>query len=201
VNVPRGAREGDVTGFVVLTRSGVRRRIAFWFRTERPRLRFDRHTSLSRTGNYAGNTSRGAARVTSYRYPDVPPGHAPFPVRLTGREVVYRVQIRRRIANFGCGHLARSGVKVEPRVVRAGDENRLAGYTALPYDQNPYRASYGRHRLVAGVALPGPGATTSSSTRRRAAGRADSDSASGSVTRLRRPRGSSECVVAFSSWQ
>ncbi|MBA3734807.1 MAG: S8 family serine peptidase [Actinobacteria bacterium] len=158
VSVPRGAREGDVTGFVVLTRSGIRRRIPFWFRTERPKLRLDRHTSLARTGNYAGNTSRGASRVTSYRYPDVLPSHAPFPVRLTGREVVYRVQIRRRIANFGVAVTARDrGVKVEPRVVRAGDENRLAGYTALPFDQNPYRATYGRHRLVAGVALPGPG--------------------------------------------
>jgi hypothetical protein len=158
VSVPRGAREGDVTGFVVLTRSGIRRRIAFWFRVERPRLRLDRHASLGRTGNYAGNTSRGAMRVSSYRYPDVLPNHAPFPVRLTGREVVYRVQIRRKIANFGVAVTARaSGVRVEPRVVRAGDENRLAGYTALPFDQNPYRASYGRHRLVAGVALPGPG--------------------------------------------
>jgi hypothetical protein len=49
------------------------------------------------------------------------------------------------------------GVGVEPRVVRSGDENRLAGYTALPFDQNPYRTGFGRHRLVAGVALPGPG--------------------------------------------
>jgi hypothetical protein len=49
-------------------------------------------------------------------------------------------------------------VRVEPRVVRAGDENRLAGYTGLPFDQNPYRSTYGRHRLVAGVVLPAPGA-------------------------------------------
>ena len=49
------------------------------------------------------------------------------------------------------------GVRVEPRIVRADDENRLAGYTALPYDQNPYRDTYGRHRLVVGVVLPAPG--------------------------------------------
>jgi subtilisin family serine protease len=158
VNVPRGAREGDVSGFAVLTRSGIRRRISFWFRVERPKLRLDRHTSLGRTGNYLGNTSRGAARVSSYRYPDVLPARATFPVRLSGREVVYRVQIRRKIANFGIAITGRDpGVKVEPRVVRGSDENRLAGYTALPFDQNPYRASFGRHRLVAGVALPGPG--------------------------------------------
>jgi hypothetical protein len=81
-----------------------------------------------------------------------------FPVRLAGPELVYRVRIRRPIANFGVAIVSQArGVKVEPRIVRAGDENRVAGYTALPFDQNPYRASYGRHRLVAGVALPGPG--------------------------------------------
>jgi hypothetical protein len=71
---------------------------------------------------------------------------------------VYRVRVRRRIANFGVAVIGRGrGVRVEPRIVRGGDENRLAGYTALPFDQNPYRPGYGRHRLVAGVVLPGPG--------------------------------------------
>jgi subtilisin family serine protease len=158
VAVPRNAREGVSTGFVILSRDGIRRRIAFWFRVERPRLRLDRRVALVRPGDHEANTTRGAARVTFYRYPDALPGHAPFPVRLSGREVVYRVHIRRRIANFGVAVIARSrGVGVEPRVVRAGDENRLAGYTGLPFDQNPYRSSYGRHRLVAGVVLPAPG--------------------------------------------
>ena len=112
----------------------------------------------SRPGEYAANTSRGAARVSSYRYPDVLPGHAAFPVRLTGREIVYRVHIRRRIANFGVAVITRArGVHVEPRVVRGGDENRLAGYTASPVRPEPLPRGYGRHRLVAGVALPGPG--------------------------------------------
>jgi subtilisin family serine protease len=158
VTIPRNAREGDVTGFVNLSRPGIKRRIPFWFRVERPRLGLDRHVALVRPGEYAADTSRGAARVSSYRYPDIVPGHASFPVRLSGREVVYRVHIRRPVANFGVAVISRSpGVQVEPRVVRAGDENRLAGYTGLPYDQNPYRSSYGRHRLVAGVALPAPG--------------------------------------------
>ncbi|MGB8003786.1 MAG: S8 family serine peptidase [Gaiellaceae bacterium] len=156
--VPRSAREREVAGFVVLSRGTTRRRIPFWLRIERPKLRLDRSTLLSRPGTYSASTARGAARVTSYRYPDVPAGHAAFPVRLTGRELVYRVRITRPLANFGVAVIARDrGVSVEPRIVRSGDENRLAGYTALPFDQNPYRASYGRHRLVAGVALPGPG--------------------------------------------
>jgi subtilisin family serine protease len=157
--VSRQAREADVDGFVVLSRGSTRRRIPFWLRVERPKLRFDRHTTLTKPGEYRADTSRGAARVSSYRYPEVVPGHSSFPVRLVGRELVYRVFIRRPIANFGVAVIARNpGVRVEPRIVRAGDENRLAGYTALPFDQNPYRMTYGKHRLVAGVALPGPGA-------------------------------------------
>jgi hypothetical protein len=82
-----------------------------------------------------------------------------FPVRLAGREVVYRLQIRRPVANFGVAITSRDdrGVRVEPRVVRGGDENRLTGYSGLPFDQNTYRGSYGRHRLVAGAVLPTPG--------------------------------------------
>jgi len=156
--IPRNALEGEVTGFVVLSRDGTRRRIPFWFRVERPRLRLDRQLALVRPGNYPADTSRGTARVSSYRYPDVLPGHTSFPVRLSGRELVYRVRIHRRIANFGVAVITRTrGVQVEPRVVRGGDENRLAGYTGLPFDQNPYRTGYGRHRLIAGVALPAPG--------------------------------------------
>ena len=106
--VPRNAREGEVTGFVVLSRGGNRRRIPFWIRVERPRLRLDRQIALARPGEYAANTSLGAARVSSYRYPDVLPGHAAFPVRLSGREIVYRVHIRRRIANFGVAVIKRA---------------------------------------------------------------------------------------------
>ncbi len=158
VTAARIAPEGDVSGFVVLSRGADQRRIAFWFHVERPRLGLDRRLTLPRPGLYRGNTGAGAARVSSYRYPDVPAGHVSFPVRLPGREVVYRIRIRRRIANFGVAVVSRSrGVRVEPRIVRAGDENRLAGYAALPWDENPYRLTHGRHRLVAGVVLPAPG--------------------------------------------
>jgi hypothetical protein len=123
---------------------------------ERPRLPLDRHITLRRPGRYQGNTARGAARVSTYRYPEVPARDG-LPVTLTGREVVYRVHVNRP-ANFGVAITSRDrGVRVEPRVVRAGDENRLAGITGLPLDQNPYRSSYGRYRLVAGVVRPAPG--------------------------------------------
>ena len=158
VAVPRTMREQEASGFIILSRGSDSRRIPFWFRVERPKLPLDRHITLVRPGVYSGDTSRGAARVTTYRYPDIPPGNASFPVRLPGREVVYRVHIRRRFANFGVAVLSRArGVAVEPRIVRANDENRLAGESALPFDENPYRQSDGRHRLVVGVLLPAPG--------------------------------------------
>jgi subtilisin family serine protease len=158
VTVPRGARERDVSGFVTLGRDGNRVRVPFWYRIERPQLPRSPHVTLRRVGVYTGNTARGRARVTSYRYPDLPPGALSFPVRLPGREVVYRFHVRRRVANLGAAVLNRStGVVVEPRIVRANDENRLAGETALPYDANPYRNTNGRHRLVAGVLFPAPG--------------------------------------------
>jgi subtilisin family serine protease len=158
VAVPRTAREGEVSGFVTLGRAGNSVRVPFWYRVERPRLPLAPHVTLRRTGIYTGNTLRGRAAVTSYRYPDNPPGTLAFPSRLPGRELVYRFQVRRRVANFGAAVLTRgAGVAVEPRIVRGNDENRLAGGTALPYDANPYRSSDGQHRLVVGVLFPAPG--------------------------------------------
>jgi hypothetical protein len=46
-----------------------------------------------------------------------------------------------------------NGVAVSPRVVVAGDENRLIGFTALPVDINPYR-DYGRVVPSVGAVLP-----------------------------------------------
>jgi subtilisin family serine protease len=156
--VPRNSAERDVTGFVVLSRGSDQRRIPFWFRIERPRLGLKSHVLLVRPGEYRASTTRGSARVSSYRYPDVPAGVSGFAVRLSGPEIVYRVRIRGRPANFGVAVIARDrGVHVEPRIVRAGDENRLAGYTALPLELNPYRPGHGRHRLVSGVVLPSAG--------------------------------------------
>jgi hypothetical protein len=155
--VPRTARERDVSGFISLGRSGNALRVPFWYRVERPRLPLAPHTTLRRPGVYRGDTSRGASRVSSYRYPDIPPGGQSFPVRLPGREIVFRFHVTGRPANFGVAVLSRArGVVVEPRIVRASDENRLAGETALPYDANPYRRSNGRHRPVVGVLSPAP---------------------------------------------
>ena len=84
---------------------------------------------------------------------------------LQGPEQVFRFtltkaggELRRR------DHPPQAGVKVEPRIVEDGDENRLTGYAALPTNLNPYLAQFGNPVLAAARSGRWPGATTSSST-------------------------------------
>src|SRR5205085_6848253 len=147
------SREGDVSGFVVLTQGTVTRRIPLWFRVVRPRLSLDPTVPISRPGVYRASTLRAPSRVSQYRYPDRT--GTDLPVALPGPELVYRVRIKRPVANFGVAVIGHQpGVDVEPRVVRNDNENMLAGYTALPVDLNPYRPTSGDARPVAGVVLP-----------------------------------------------
>ena len=63
------APEGEHTGFVVLSRDGVRRRIPFWFRVTRPRLPALPATELARTGTFRGNTGNGASTLRALPVP------------------------------------------------------------------------------------------------------------------------------------
>ncbi len=151
------APEGDVTGFVVLEKGTDSRRLPFWFRVEKPRLEAPAAV-LTRPGVYRGDTRRGQARVSSYRYPDDPVG-AGVQNNLPGPEQVFRVRIRGRVANFGVVVTAEDPkVDVTPRIVQAGDENRLLGYRALPIDVNPYLDTYGAPIPAAAAVTPAPGA-------------------------------------------
>jgi subtilisin family serine protease len=151
-----GAAEADVTGFVVLSRGTDVRRIPFWLRTESPKLGAPSRT-LPGPGLYKGNARLGQARVSSYRYPDAPEGSG-LPSRLPGPEQVFRVRIGARAANFGVRVVSQGpGVRVSPRIVAAGDENRLLGSRALPLDVNPYLETYGDPASSAGAVAPRPG--------------------------------------------
>ena len=157
VSVAARASESDQTGFVLLTRGTTRRRIPYWFRVEAPRLAGERRRILSRPGTYRDDARRGAARVVSYRYPDDLSGLG-IPTRLRGPEVAYRVRIRRPVANFGVAVVSQaSSARVSPRVVVAGDENRLMGQPGLPIDLNPYLPQLQAPDPVAGAILPSPG--------------------------------------------
>jgi hypothetical protein len=148
--IAASAAEGEASGFVVLTRGSDVRRIPWWVGISRPSLPRAVRT-LTRTGTYRGNAARGTAGTAEYRYPE--PDLAP----LSGPEQVFAVRVG-NVANFGArivSHAANAGVT--PRIVFGTDENRLAGYTALPFDFNPYRSLFGRSIPEAGVVLPTAG--------------------------------------------
>jgi hypothetical protein len=90
--------------------------------------------------------------VDTYRYPEPP---AP---RLAGPEQVFAYKVTQPIANFGARVVSQgTAVHVTPRLVRDDDENRLAGYTALPLDLNPYRSLFGRQVPIVAAILPANG--------------------------------------------
>ena len=135
------AAEGEHTGFAVLTRGDLVRRIPFWFRVTRPRLPGLAATELPGAGTYRGNTRGRPAGIGAYRYPDAPPSTA-GPMR--GPEQVFRIVLDRPAANLGAAVASSArGVEVEPRIVAGDDENRLRGATTLPYVANPYLARFG----------------------------------------------------------
>jgi subtilisin family serine protease len=151
----RSARQGDVSGFIVLSRDGVRRRIAFWSRLTVPRLGLDRWSPLRRPGTYDGNTRGRAANVARYLYPQ---RFGSEPSDQAGPEQVFRFRLRAPVANFGVVILSRGpNVTVTPRIVRGNDENRLQGIAALPLDINPYRTTFDNEIPVAAALRPAAG--------------------------------------------
>jgi subtilisin family serine protease len=157
LDLTAGGQEGEVGGTVVLRRNGVARRIPVWGRIAVAHLAVAQAPVLRRPGIYAGNTRGRGSHVDVYRYPEVPDGGL-VTSRLSGPEQVYRVELRGQVANVGVVITSRRpGVRVEPRFVEGGDENRLTGYAALPFDLNPYVDEFERPTLAAGAITPMPG--------------------------------------------
>ncbi len=149
------ATEATHTGFVVLQRGPDRRRIPFWFRVAAPKLGLAQTTALTKTGTYRGDTRGRPALVSAYRYPE-DARILGVERTLLGPEQVFRVSLTRPVANFGVA-ITRGGRDLEPRVVRAGDENQLLGQIGLPFNANPYLPAYGTPLSIAGAVLPAPG--------------------------------------------
>ena len=148
VTVDHSAANGDVTGFVTLSKGTETRRIPFWVEVDHPVLGTEPARTLTRGGTFEGTTVGGKSLVDRYRYPTE--GDTLYP----GPEVVYRFKVTRPIANFG---VAVTGGRVIPHVVFDGDENHLVGFPGLPSDINPYLSSFGEARPVAGAILPTDG--------------------------------------------
>ena len=155
------AAEGDGVGFVTLTRGTDARRVPYWFHVEAPKLGQEPHRTLVKPGLFGGDTKSGKSLVSTYRWPEQ--GLAcncktGVLLDLSGPEQVFRFALKKPVANFGAAVVSHaSGVTVSPRLVLAGDENRLLGFPALPVDINPYR-DYGRVVPSVGAILPKPGA-------------------------------------------
>ena len=157
LSVSASGSEGDLSGYIALRHGTDVRRIPFWGLVSAPALGKHTPIPLSRVGLHRGTTRGEPSLVSGYRYPEDPRGLGVH-VRLAGPEVVYRVVLRKPVANFGVVVTRRSrGVAVEPRVVAGLDEDELQGDTALPVVQNPYLPQLGAPVLVAGALLPTPG--------------------------------------------
>ena len=152
-----GAPAGDGSGFVVLTRAGQTRRIPYWLRVSAARLRRDPRQFLRKPGVYVGDTRKGRSLVSSYRYP-ASPSALGVTTRLDGPEQVFRFVLRRPVANAGAVILSQArGTHISPRLVVGGNEDRLAGFAALPIRINPYQPGYYGIEPVVGVFRPAPG--------------------------------------------
>jgi subtilisin family serine protease len=157
VAATRSARRRELTGFVVLTRGAERRRIPYWLRVSAPSLARKTARPLRRPGLHKATTRGASARVRSYRYPSEV-ALAGVTGNLAGPEQVYRVRLRRPATNFGVAVVWRAkGVRVEPRIMRAGDEDRLLGQTALPINLNPYLRQFRQPTPAAGAVRPAAG--------------------------------------------
>jgi subtilisin family serine protease len=143
--VDHSAVDGDVTGFVTLSRGTEIRRIPFWVEVSHPVLGTEPAVTLTHGGTFKGTTVGAKSLVDRYRYPTA--GDTLYP----GPEVVYSFRVTHPVANFGVTVL--SG-HVIPHVVFDGDESHLVGFPGLPTNLNPYLASFGEARPVAGAILP-----------------------------------------------
>jgi hypothetical protein len=160
LNIAADAAEGDAFGFVQLSRGADVRRVPYWLHVEVPKLGTEPHGTIPRPGIYGGNTAGKKSLVSSYRYPE---GGLACNCKtgvlldLSGPEQVFRIAVKKQVANVGAVVLSRAkGVTVSPRLVVAGDENRLTGFTALPVNDNPYQL-YGTVEPVVGAIGPAPG--------------------------------------------
>jgi hypothetical protein len=146
--VAESAVNGDVTGFVILTKDGDTRRVPYWVEVDHPKLAHEPATTLTHPGIYQATTVGGSRGVVRYRYPTG--GDSDY----FGPEVSYLVHVTQPVANFGVAVLSGHAV---PHVVFQGDENHLVGFTGLPTALNPYLESFGEARPVAGAVLPAAG--------------------------------------------
>jgi subtilisin family serine protease len=153
----RGATAGDLDGYVELHHGADVRRIPLWGRVTAAALARHRTVVLHAPGVYRSTTAGEPSYVSRYRYPETP-RRIGVTTTLRGPERVFRLNLTKRVANFGVVITRRGrGRHVEPRVVSGVDENRLTGYAGLPVNYNPYTDQFRDGVPAAGALSPVPG--------------------------------------------
>ncbi|MEO9174073.1 MAG: S8 family serine peptidase, partial [Gaiellales bacterium] len=147
-----GARVGNRQGYVILRQGDRSVRIRWWGYVQRPRLQTSPVRAVS-LGVVSGNTKLGTRLVSHYAFPDRP-SQLGLPGSYPGREQVLSFRVPANALNAGVRVL--SGA-VDPQILLARNENRLAGETALNLVENPYLARYGNRVPVSGMLLPAAG--------------------------------------------
>ena len=157
VTASAAAEPGENDGFVVLSASGVTRRVPYAFLVERPALGAVRSVALGE--HQTGDTSRGPNRVTAYCCPSAPFGQPPDytgpPMVEDGSETLYSYEIDRPAVNFGVSVAgASAGALIDPFVLGSKDENDVQGYAGVPVDVNALTFDSQLDIGAAGVQFP-----------------------------------------------
>jgi subtilisin family serine protease len=157
VTADASAATGTNDGFVVLSGNGVQRRVPYAFLVERPALRSAPSTELKKV--QAGDTAKGASRVSVYCCPSEPfgppPNYTGAPMNEDGSETLYSFEVNRPVVNFGVSVLAASpGSLIDPFILGSKDENDVQGYAAIPTDVNSLTFDSGFDVGAAGVQFP-----------------------------------------------
>jgi minor extracellular serine protease Vpr len=147
-----GARIGNRQGYVILRQGDRAVRIRWWGYVQRPRLQASPVRAVS-LGVVSGNTRTGTRLASHYAFPDRP-SQLGLPASYPGREQVLSFRVPANARNAGVRVI--SGA-VDPQILLARNENRLAGETALDLVENPYLERYGDRVPVSGMLLPRAG--------------------------------------------
>jgi hypothetical protein len=155
-----GSPTGDDTGFVILRKGTVTRKIPYAFFVSTPDLPSVGSPSPMHDVQ-RGQTKFGASRVDVYRWPGSPFGP---PASYTGPSVdeggaehTYVMHIGEPVVNFGAAIESQEpGSLVDAWLLGSLDENDVQGYAGTPTNVNSFTLNYELNVGAAGAVFPRP---------------------------------------------
>jgi minor extracellular serine protease Vpr len=135
------AEARDAAGVVELVQGTRTRRVPFWIQVDRPRLAEKPFHTLTAGRVYAGDTRGAGNRASIYRYPTDASSFG-LPNRFDGPEQLFRVHLDGNLVNAGVTVTTSRGVVAYPILLRARDENSVAGESGLPLNVGPLPSEF-----------------------------------------------------------